>query len=146
MIKIRPIRKTQGRSLKAIVRAAVDEEMVPELMERVERAAEFLAADARKAVGRQRRRAVKLTAEGKRGLGVPPAMISGELQRSIQAGKAERTARMVRAPWGSDLKQAGRLEFGGRDRTGRYIPPHSFMRYTQNRRRGPVRKILEGTA
>lgn len=75
--------------------------------------------------------------------GAPPRRDTGELQGSITTKPPRWTKRSVRVEWGSPLPQAGRLEWGGRDRTGRYIPPHPYMRPAEEAARDEVDRRLE---
>lgn len=118
----------------------------PSAEDAVERGAQLIAERMRALVSRP----YAGTAAAK---GEPPRQREGQLADSIDSGPAEwkeRTGRRerpskwsVRAPFGSDLPQAGRLEFGGTDKRGRRILPHPYLRTAVAESRARVDRILE---
>lgn len=78
--------------------------------------------------------------------GEPPAMITGELADSIERIPVSWPFPfVVESGAKSDLPQAGRLEFGGSDKTGRRIAPHPFLRTAGERARARIYREMERT-
>lgn len=83
------------------------------------------------------RRRVKATA------GEPPRKDRGDLQRSLHAKPAKVRKRSVEVPWGSDLPEAGRMEWGGKDKRGIYLPPHAYLRPAEAQAKAEIDAVLE---
>lgn len=84
-----------------------------------------------------------LSRTGEPRAGAAPAKRTGELRLSIQRKPVRRRASSVSAEYGSDLPQAGRLEFGGKDRRGRYLAPHPYVRPTEEQIGAELQAIME---
>jgi hypothetical protein len=75
--------------------------------------------------------------------GEPPRMRTSELRDSVEAKPPRWTKSSVRVEYGSALPWAGRMEWGGKDNKGRYLPPHPFIRPAEEQMRQEVERILE---
>lgn len=60
--------------------------------------------------------------------GMPPSEVTGELRRSQERRPARRRGNRIVAEVAYTAEFAGRLELGGADERGRYLPAHPYLR------------------
>lgn len=109
-------------------------DLLPQMVTAVDAGVEILRDEIRDQLSRsigtgrpyrgQKRKGQRAAAEGE-----PPARHSGELYEAVKAtGKAKRKGSRVEGYVRIDFPGAGMLEFGGKDKKGRYHPPHPYAR------------------
>lgn len=122
----------EGDSLEGLADEIL-EDLEPRAIAAVNDGTEIIARKARELLGRK----------GPPITGAPPAYGSGELQGSIETVPAKKRGNSIRGSYGSKLPQAGRLEWGGKDRKGRYVSPHPYLRPAEELTRAEVEKRLD---
>lgn len=120
--------KIEGDSLEGLADEIYEGELEPRMVAAVNDATEILE----RAVERE------LSRRGPPREGDAPAYRTGELHKSIHRTPAKKRKRSVRGDVRSQLEQSARLEFGGTDSKGRYLPPHPYWRPAEEAAKGAI--------
>lgn len=109
------------------------DDLLPQMIAANDEAVGILAAEIRTNLSRttgtgRPYRGKKRKGQRAAGPGAAPVRQSGELYRSVKEMASRRKGSRVEGYVRIDHPGAGRLEFGGRDKRGRYHPPHPFAR------------------
>ncbi len=75
--------------------------------------------------------------------GGAPRMRTGRLIRSLRQETSKAFTRTVRGRVKSPEPYAGRLEWGGKDKRGRYIPPHPYWRPAEEKARSKIEAAMD---